>query len=628
MGGLRNAESLSDFLNPYLEGCSFFFCFERAMMPVNRYIIFVLCLVVLAGCSSPKRSSVVPPPQRPTQSKNPLTVSAQVPDRAKTAVEPGLVDIRGREGLQDKDEIQREMQQPSAVGETSIQYPSEAYVNQRIFAYGQKLEVWKALDKAAAGTLDERQAMAMVQCFKELQQVLNGYNAVKTYMVQNGGSPDFDTANTTQILQLQAADVAFMETACGQQLSAHGAASGTELKAEPSADVRRFEEAVAEYYRNQRFDELVDLWRQIPQVLQAEMPVSSRLKYAKALVSLHSLDRALEAYEEVVSQLKHLRAQGVDILGIQRELADLYVISGDRDSAKPVYAEIDSEIAGMQGLSSWSATQLSFLDRPPVGSSEGDDYLSLLKDYIAFSPAQHGYKTLWLADEFLNKYPQSPVASNVAYIRDSSKKTADLWFNSRMEDVDALSEAGKYQEALELLSQISAESFNTNMQLRVIRKKNELGVSAAVLKETDKMAMMQELQHKWNNGMLLAKGERYEEAIDVFSSLFETEYDAKAKNKVNELRLLAAEHGVKKSAKLFRQYLNTSDQQTKLQLLVETRQTLLDLLTRYPETAVVPKAKGYIERVEQEMSLLDPDLLLQLQQQNVQEPPAGTVSGW
>ncbi len=56
-------------------------------------------------------------------------------------------------------------------------------------------------------------------------------------------------------------------------------------------------------------------------------------------------------------------------------------------------------------------------------------------------------------------------------------------------------------------------------QLVIKAKNEELQLAEAVENETGKMARMQDLQNQWNNGMLLAKDGRYEEAIAVFTNL-------------------------------------------------------------------------------------------------------------
>ena len=115
--------------------------------------------------------------------------------------------------------------------------------------------------------------------------------------------------------------------------------------------------------------------------------------------------------------------------------------------------------------------------------------------------------------------------------------------------------------------------------------------------------------------MLLVKNEEYEEALKVFTELLETEYSSKAKQKIDEISLQAAKADRRKAADLFIRFTKTTDLESKKKLLVESRKLLKNILVKYPEVEIVPKVMGNIERVEQEMTAIDPNLIFMADQE-------------
>ncbi len=157
---------------------------------------------------------------------------------------------------------------------------------------------------------------------------------------------------------------------------------------------------------------------------------------------------------------------------------------------------------------------------------------------------------------------------------------------------------------------IQTDIISPDKELIIKAKNEELLLAEAVDNETNKMAKMQNMQNQWNNGMLLANGGRYEEAIAVFTSLLDTEYSVKADMKIKELSLEAANADRRKAADLFVRFTKTTDPDSRKKLLIESRKLLKNILVKYPDTEIVPKVRGNIERVEQEMNAIDPNLVL------------------
>ena len=99
----------------------------------------------------------------------------------------------------------------------------------------------------------------------------------------------------------------------------------------------------------------------------------------------------------------------------------------------------------------------------------------------------------------------------------------DEWMNDFMAKVDQLVAEKKFQEAITMVDNAPVDLMDEDKRNALKAKKEDFVMAEAVEKETVKLSNMQELQQKWNSGMLLVKGERFDEAIAVFTELLNTE---------------------------------------------------------------------------------------------------------
>lgn len=584
------------------------------MKKIAYNITLTLCVAGMSGCAIPETPRVSPPP--------PVAISTyQVPaadapadsSAAKTATQPRYLDF----GIDQDDTIVEE--------DIEEVLPSMVYVNDRIFEYGRKLDNWKELDSKSVGMeINEDEAAQMVRCFRRLQNVLNGYSDLRSRMLQAQKISTADQISGAEIFKLQTADIEFLEDGCGKLVSGADDQSAGWNKREEGADLSKLETLIDRYDNSREYEEVIQVWLQIPPFQIPRVNVKAKIKYGNALMYLHQEEKATEVYRQVVDQMSDSDEQATDLVSLRKVLADLYTAAGDYPAAKVQYQKISEDYQNLGRLEEWSKLQLSILDRSLDDSPELTEYSSLLRNYLGFIAKQDGYKIVWQTDTFLSKYPYSPVASNVDFIRESAMQRADAWFNSLIAAVDSLSAEKKFDEALELLETIPSEIIDADKQLQVKGKNEELLLAAAVEKETHKMAMIQELQHKWNNGMLLVKGGRYDEAINVFTELLDSEYGVKAENKINEISLEAAKADRKKAAELFIRFTKTTDLESRKKLLIESRQVLRNILVKYPGAEINSKVQSNIERVEQEMNLLDPNLI-SIADQKTEEVPIDGV---
>ncbi len=555
-------------------------------------VFITLCAVNLSGCALPEKSKVNSPA---------ATISNQsAPVYIRESTDPKNIE----QGISEEN--------------IEVVLPSTAYINDRIFEYGRKLERWKELDKqSVTKNLNDQEAVQMVRCFRRLQDVLNGYSEFRSTILQ---APEVNAATkitNEDILELQKNDIAFLESTCGSLLTDSEDKSSGWNKPEKGADLNQLETLIDRYAASREYEEIVQIWLNIPESQVGRVQLRSKIVYGNALMYLHQEEKAAEIYQQVVDQMSASDEQATDLVSLRKVLADLYTASGNYRLAATEYKNISNDYLKIGQLEEWSKLQLSLLERSTGGSPELKEYSEILRNFLGFIPERDGYKIIWQTEKFQTSYPYSPVVSNVHLIRDSVTEAADKWFNGFLAEIDKLGNEKKFSKGLRLLEKMPTDVIGAEKQLLIKVKIEELRMAEAVETESGKMAKIQDLQNQWNNGMLLAKDGRYEEALAVFTSLLDTEYSVKAESKIKELSLEAAKAERRKAADLFIRFTKTTDIENKKKLLVESRKLLKNILVKYPEVEIAPKVVGNIERVEQEMNAIDPSLVFMVDQGGV-----------
>ncbi len=566
-------------------------------------LVISLCFAVLfSGCA---------------QKSLPRNDSAPTADRRQPAITERSIDAPDSR----EDESVRSGPQPIA---SPVLEPFEAappdvadqaallpvgYVNDRIFEYGRKLERWKELDnQAVVVQLDKEQSEAMVRCFRDLQAVLNGYQQMRDTLLQrNVITPEAVTPE--QVLNLQRQDISFLEGICGRMLGqAHDEDAGWQQR-QKGADLNQVETLIERYSANGEYHEVVQVWLKIPAHQVDRVSLKTRILYGNALMYLDQPEQAAQIYQQIVDAMSDSEEQPTDLLSLRKVLADLYTSYGNYPAAQRQYNQISDDYEAIGSIQQWANLQLSILERSETGSPELNEFSSLLRGYLGYLPRRDGYSIVWQADTFLETYPYSPVSSNVDAIREDALRRADAWFNDYLSRSAELAEERKFQDAMELLQTIPEDLVGEEQFQRVQDRLEELVLAEEVERETRKIERMQELQRTWNDGMLRADAEDYDGAIEVFTTLLDSEFGARAQEKIKELSLKAAMNERRRAADLFIRFSKTTDIESKKRLLVESRRVLKDILVKYPEVEIADKVVGNINRVEQEMNALDPQLL-------------------
>ena len=482
---------------------------------------------------------------------------------------------------------------------------SQEYVDERIMAYGKKLERWKELDEQTIGQeVSQKDTQLMVRCFRGIQQVLNGYTTLRAALLSDTG---FAGVDPQSINEVQQADISFLDGECGILLAEFYGGDGELGPGSELQGLAGIETLIAEYSDRRDYENVIQKWSEVPADQRSRLSLETQILYGKALTYLHQEDQAIKLYESIIDSMRF--SEGTDLLSLHKRVADLHTASGDYIAAEKQYKLIDKEYKELAMLNDWAALQLSILARSGSNGAELTAYSSLLRDYLGFLPGQDGYKVVWEAEKFLEDYPYSPVSSNVDAIKKDAMQVADEWFESLWATVDELSGENRFEDAVAFLQIIPLDLIGPEKATTVHGKIEALLLADAVDRETQKMSEIQDLQKQWNNGMLLVRADEHDKALDVFNGLLGTEYDDKATAKIREVSLKAAQSKRRKAADAFIRYTKTADVESQKLLLIESRKILRDILINYPDVEIEDKVRRNIDRVEQEMNKIDPQLL-------------------
>ncbi len=564
--------------------------------------IALCCSLLVTGCVYDKKRIATP--------ATPMTTAP----RLETTEDPGpkaVVQPRPV-GVSDQQYMERDTEEDLpgfGEGEDGTILPEIQYVKDRIFEYGRKLDRWKELDdQAVVMDLDEEASEEMVRCFRDLQKVLNGYNRLHESLLRQDFLDSESQISTSEVLRLGQRDVAFLESSCGRLLkNGDDKGEGWEQRGE-KADLPQIETLIERYAGSNEFEEVVQVWQQIPENQLDRVHLNTRISYGNALMALHQEDEAAAVYQGIIDLMSSSDDQRTDILSLRKILADLYTASGDYAKAEEQYLEISKDYSDLAKIEDWATLQLSILERSEVGSPELQEYSSLLRNYLGYSPQRDGYKLVWQADKFLADYPYSPVSSNVDIIKTSTLARADKWLEDFLLEVDAMAAEEKFQDALLKLETLPEDILSGEKLIEVRKKSDDLTLAEAVSREKKQIEKIQAQQRQWNDALLLIDKGLYDDAIEILTSMLDTDYALKADAKIAEVSLLAARAERRKAADLFIRFTKTTDIESKKKLLLESRRKLVDILTKYPDVGITEKVLGNIKRVEKEMDAIDPML--------------------
>jgi tetratricopeptide (TPR) repeat protein len=130
--------------------------------------------------------------------------------------------------------------------------------------------------------------------------------------------------------------------------------------------------------------------------------------------------------------------------------------------------------------------------------------------------------------------------------------------------------------------------------------------------EEQKLLTAGDRSGQWDKAVLLLESGQYDDAIDAFSRLFNTEYDIPARANIQKAAEVASVGMRRKSANIFVKARREMEYDLKKELLRESWQLLHDITVKYPEVKLIDKVRKNLLIIEKHIDGFDPLMLQEL----------------
>ncbi|BCO08085.1 hypothetical protein GF1_04610 [Desulfolithobacter dissulfuricans] len=566
--------------------------------PLGRLLWCLIPAVLLGGCVAGQQ--VIDPYQARSEREAAMQAARQQEVREPSPLSPSTT-------TRSPSSLQADTTTPTTGDDLLM--PVLALINDRIYAYEQKLEAWKEFSARAEELgLDPEQQEKITSCQEQLQNLYVGYNGLHEVLLQEDRVDAARLLAARSLLELEKKDIEFLEGDCSGLISGSG---GTTLIATTrSRTLQEVREAIDQAMVERKYDEVIRLYREFTADPEQQPPYDMTYQYGTALLKSREDEAARDVFLGLLEELKRQDAVRKQF-ELMQLVGDLQFGMEEYEPAKKQYNDIVDTYSRLADKNEWALQQLASLD---VGDQQADEvraYADLLRAYLEYTPDRDGYLVVEKARSFIDTYPYSPVASAVDRLLKTVKDQADTWFNtSIMARIDSLAGEKKYQEALELLQDVDRGILPPEKQQLLKEKTEELTTLQAIEAETRRLQREQELQEQWNRAMAHLEAKEYDQAIEIFSSFLDNpSYAGKARQRIDEAARLAAQEDRRRAAELFVRANRTHDLESRKKLLFASRRLLQDILVKYPQTDLTDKVKRNLQRIEEEIAAIDPALL-------------------
>ncbi len=495
--------------------------------------------------------------------------------------------------------------QPETSRPATIQ-PALNTISSRIRSYEVRLEEIKAIENSPSSMMIPQEQMGRLSaCKSELLDILTNYDALQKRLLQE---TDLDTGQrltSDTLLQVNQQDMQFLEGGCGRLLA--DLKDGQGMGATPPSGATQYESASPAYgapdpqiqkaFAAGDYARVISLYNQQWTATGQQAAPTTTYQYSQALLKNYQFKEA----EQVLANLNtQLRQQGgiaprPDVL---RSLGDIAFSAGRYQDAQQRYEEL-VRLPGNQG-DSWTSRQLSVLQLQMAAADELSAYATLVRNYLAYTPSRDGYAVTGQAEEFLSRYPASRLVANVNAIHKSTREEADAWLNRGVQRIEQQVGQQPQPDTADTVPAAPPVSVETGAQSTTPQ---------APLSPEQLAARDQALQEQYDRGVAQMAAKEYDQALQTFATLLGTNFDANARERINDTASLAGEDNRQKAAELFVRASQTQDLETRKKLLLASRQLLLDVPVKYPQAGLNSKVERNLASVERALQAIDPSLL-------------------
>jgi len=485
--------------------------------------------------------------------------------------------------------------------------PTLTRINDRIFAYEQKLRSWdQFIEKTDSLKLEEEQRSKIAACRNQVKEIIAGYNTLHERLLGENSLAPARLLAAESLFTLEKKDIDYLESNCWQILA--GTGGNSLLATTRNQTVVQQEKALRDALDQGDYDTVIASYEQLPLAEGQEPSFSTTFLYGQALLKAQREEEARQVFAGLLERIRKENQAELEF-NLMRLGGDLAFGLGDFEHARNAYETIRQRYKELGATDEWAQQQLAVLDSSGDQGQEVAAYADLLRKYLVYNPERDGYRTVMEAEDFLKTYPYSSAASNVDQLVAEMRTKADSWFNGFMAGIDELERNKQFQEALLRIEQVPRDILPLEKQEILNNRADALVTAEAIALETERLLREQTLQENWNKAMAHLEAREYDLAIEGFTALLDSSYAEKARSRIKEAVELAASEDRRRAAELFVRANRTHDLESRKKLLLASRRLLQEILVKYPQSGLINKVKRNLIRIEEEIRAIDPALL-------------------
>ncbi|UCD65993.1 MAG: hypothetical protein JSW69_08300 [Deltaproteobacteria bacterium] len=579
------------------------------------FIVSISLVFLLYGCgathsdtSSRREKSDLPQSQEMEQKPLPGTSTSKQAEQKvdESSQTTSRVSIFGRK-------------KPAESSKLKVKYSDINFVQLRLNAYENKFEHWlKISEKYNEGTLATKLAAYETECVQNLERILTGYSLLLDRM-QQSETVSVDRIATVDPKEMQQLDIAFLESRCSELLSLDIADQYEFMpETEPEITFDVAQEAIASHMEQGNYLEVLYAYERLSLAFPDQKPsLSTQLNYGLTLQYTGQTEAAARHFKGMLESGE----LSIEPLSLQREIADLFLASGNVAAAESYYESIILAHESIGVEKSWAEEQLAFLRSVDSESDEMAAYIKLLREFHMYDYRIYSTELNEAINAFATEYAGSPVAVSGLRLKTFAADQLKLWFGRQLVHIDSLVADKKFTEATEMLKRMSR--YYLPAELQAVLQKTFYEVSQAEIREIETQRHIQEMEltEQWDTAVNLLDSQQYDNAILAFEALVGTEYEERAKMKIVETANQAASQMRKEAASLFIKAGRTPDFEKKKELLLASHRLLTEILDKYPQTDLLDKVNQNKVILEEQIMKIDPALLEVLREENAEEQP-------
>ena len=575
---------------------------------------FAVVSLTVGGCA-PQKVQLVSPSIDSTVEEPPAADTVQI-EAEVAEIQPEVVEQQGP--LTDM-EFQSEPEQPEALVvspepvievERILVLPNVPFVDQRMMVYADKLSSWESLaSQVAELDLSDSMPPRWHECLAAIDGVFRGYSVLmEALLVQDLPVVVADQFVVDPWLIYQD-DITFLERGCKQVFIAGATLVSSWGNRDSDTEVKKSEAVVTQYTDEGRYEDAIVAFRNLMDS-QPDRAVSANTSkmYGLALLRTGEFDMAAGVLSGALENMRSSHEER----SLRRLVADLLLASGSLEEARGHYRKLADYFESRKGDDRWVADQLALLGGVDVKAREFPLYLDALKGYISFDGHHIPQGMRELVERMEEDFRESPLSDQARQMLGQLEDLIREWAARSLDEVDVLVANNDYVQAKSLLEKMLFDDLPGAVHGTAQRSMDYLLQAEMKYQEEQRVLMAAARSGQWDKAVLLLESREFDEAIDIFEKLFNTEYDIPARANIKKAAEAASVGMRRKSANIFVKARREKDDDRKREMLRESWQLLYDITVKYPEVKLIDKVRQNLLIIEKNIDVFDPLMLREL----------------